>query len=292
MSESFIAKRRLSSSSSDPSPSTSHQHKKQYLNTMNNTNYNDQIGQSPRFLMPSGVGSMNQGPLPQSNMQYQYQPVASSPGNCPQISDHDINRIAMAVKNIMLAELHQMVDEKVAPLVDCVQRLSDENKRLHRKVDELEMYSRRSCIRVFGVPEEKKDTDAVIHEIAQKLDVPLEKTELVVSHRVGKLDQSKPRPIIARISNYGTRHSLIKGSKHLAKIEGMRGWSVNQELTKARSKVAYEARQLVKARIAKSSFIWDGKIFVVDHQDRKHLLVCLDDLINLKKSLTSEGNFP
>ena len=184
------------------------------------------------------------------------------------------------------------VEEKVAPLVDCVQRLSEENKRLHRKVDELEMYSRRSCVRVFGVPEDKKDTDAVIHEIAKKLDVPLEKSELVVSHRVGKVDKSKPRPIIARISNYGARHSLIKGSKNLSKIEGMSGWSVNQELTKSRSKVAYEARQLVKARIAKSSFIWDGKIFVVDHQDRKHLLVCLDDLINLKKVLSGEVNAP
>ncbi|KAK3082439.1 hypothetical protein FSP39_021807 [Pinctada imbricata] len=176
----------------------------------------------------------------------------------------------------------------MAPLVDCVQRLSDENKRLQRKVDELEMYSRRSCVRVFGVPEENKDTDAVVMTIAKKLDVPLEKSDLVVSHRVGKSDPSKPRPIIARISNYNARHSLIKGSKNLSKVDGMQGWSVNQELTKARSKVAYEARQLVKAKIAKSTFIWDGKIFVVDHNERKHLLVCLDDLLHLKSMLTGE----
>ncbi|KAK3089362.1 hypothetical protein FSP39_003039 [Pinctada imbricata] len=241
------------------------------------------MGPGPQAPQGQGCGS----PIPPT-MQYQYPLMTSSPANGSQLSDMDINRIAVAVKNIMHGEIHQLVQDKMAPLVDCVQRLSDENKRLQRKVDELEMYSRRSCVRVFGVPEENKDTDTVVMTIAKKLDVPLEKSDLVVSHRVGKSDPSKPRPIIARISNYNARHSLIKGSKNLSKVDGMQGWSVNQELTKARRKVAYEARQLVKAKIAKSTFIWDGKIFVVDHNERKHLLVCLDDLLHLKSMLTGE----
>ncbi|KAK3087940.1 hypothetical protein FSP39_012646 [Pinctada imbricata] len=169
MSDFFTAnKRRLSSSSSEPSPTSSHIKKKQNIsNMMNNGNFNP---------MPSGMGSMGgmkqgQGPLQsiiQPYVQYQFPPVPSSLGNCPQISEIDVNRIAMAVKNIMIGQLNQMVDEKVAPLIECVQRLSEENKRLHLKVDELEMYSRRSCVRVFGAPEDKKDTDAVIYEIAKK----------------------------------------------------------------------------------------------------------------------------
>lgn len=35
------------------------------------------------------------------------------------------------------------------------------------------------------------------------------------------------------------------------------------------SKLAYEARKLVKGGRGKYSFVWDGKIFVTDHIDKK-----------------------
>lgn len=59
----------------------------------------------------------------------------------------------------------------------------------------------------------------------------------------------------------------------------MENIAVNQDLTKTRIKLAYEARKLVKAGRAKSSFVWDGKIFVIDHGDKKHKIHCPADMV-------------
>ena len=162
-------------------------------------------------------------------------------------------------------------------------------------------YSRRSCIRIFGVPEnnfDKANTDEAILEIAEKIEVPLKAGDIAVSHRVGKIPEEdndptkpkpKPRPIIARITNYNLRHRLIKECRNLPKVkdirDDMKNVFINQDLTKTRNKLAYEARQLVKSEHAKATFTWDGKIFVVDNDDVKHKITCLDDLINLKVTL-------
>lgn len=49
-----------------------------------------------------------------------------------------------------------------------------------------------------------------------------------------------------RIKNYDLIHQLLKSSKDLHKISGMEKVAVNQDLTKIRNKLAYDARQLVK----------------------------------------------
>ena len=105
---------------------------------------------------------------------------------------------------------------------------------------------------------------------------------------MGKRSEDKPRPIIARISNYEKRHQLIKESRNLRKVEGFESVSVNQELTKVRAKVAFECRKLVKEGRAKLTFVWDGKIFIVDNNDKKHLVVCINDLIMLDKLLVAK----
>ena len=73
-----------------------------------------------------------------------------------------------------------------------------------------------------------------------------------------------------RIKNYDLIHQLLKSSKDLHKISGMEKVAVNQDLTKMRNKLAYDARQLVKNNKAKSTYIWDGKIFVIDNNNCKH----------------------
>ena len=197
------------------------------------------------------------------------------------ISDDDVLRIAMAVRNLMAAEIQSIVTN----LVQCIDTLAEENKKLRYEIDDLEMYSRKNCVRVFGVDEAKTNTDEAIMEIATELEVPLKPEHIVVSHRVGKPNQSRPRAIIARISNYQVRHQLIKSSKNLRDVAGMQNVSVNQELTKTRAKLAYQCRDLVRKKLAKSTFVWDGKIFVMDNKEVKHKVLHLDDLLNVRKAL-------
>ena len=205
----------------------------------------------------------------------------------PGISDTDVLRIALTVKSLLSADLDKMVNEKVASLTSCMEVLSDENKKLRLQLDELEMYSRRSLVRIFGVAETKTDTDAAVMEIDNKIEVKLEAKDLAVSHRVGKVDPDgvKPRPIIARINNYAIRHELIKKSRDLRETEDMAEVSVNQELTKYRAKLAYECRKLVRLKKLKLTFIWDGKIFVIDKKENKRQIRSVDDLIDLYNTL-------
>ena len=86
-----------------------------------------------------------------------------------------------------------------------------------------------------------------------------------MSHRVGPTSSNKQRQITVRIKNYDLIHQLLKSSKDLRKISGMETVAVNQDLTNTRNKLAYDARQLVKNNKAKSTCIWDGKIFVIDN---------------------------
>ena len=197
------------------------------------------------------------------------------------ISDDDVLRIAMAVRNLMAAEIQSIVTN----LVQCIDTLAEENKKLRYEIDDLEMYSRKNCVRVFGVDESKTNTDDAIMEIATEIEVPLAREQIVVSHRVGKPNQSRPRAIIARISDYQVRHQLIKNSKKLRDVSGMETVSVNQELTKTRAKLAYECRDLVRKKLAKSTFVWDGKIFVIDNKEVKHKVLHLDDLMQVRKTL-------
>ena len=227
-------------------------------------------------------------PPPQTSTPVAQGGPAPTPATLPRLSDEDVLRIAMTTKSLLAQEVTQMIKQQVAPIVKCCIQLANDNKLLHQQIDDLEMYSRRNCVRIFGVAETETDTDKVVLDIAQELEVPLSASEVVVSHRVGRpsaSSSSKPRAIIARISNYGARHQLLKESKNLHKIQKRKGVYINQDLTKTRNKLAYEARQLVKLGKAKSSFVWDGKIFVVDNKDHKHKILCLDDLIETKRKI-------
>jgi hypothetical protein len=176
-----------------------------------------------------------------------------------------------------MSEMNSLVE----PLQDRITALEKGNALLRRDIDDLEMYSRRDCIRIGGVPEDRINSDAVVLDVANKLSIPLQPNHTSVSHRVGPKRENKPRQIIARITNYELKHKILKSSKNLRKISGMERVTVNQDLTKIRNKLAFEARQLVKRGKAKSTFVWDGKIFGIDHHDSKHKVQCPADMLVL-----------
>ena len=73
---------------------------------------------------------------------------------------------------------------------------SHENKisALERNEEQMQQYSRRNCIRVFGIPEELQgeDTDdKICHLVQERLGVNIKKDDIDRSHRVGKKSTSK-----------------------------------------------------------------------------------------------------
>ena len=195
---------------------------------------------------------------------------------------------------MVVEEFSMLLESRVAPLESEISYLKEENRILAQKVDDLEMYSRRNCIRVAGVPESEEDTTKAILEIAEAVEVPLDKSDIAVSHRVGKSTIGKPRQIIARITNYDLKHKLLKSNKTLKmRVEDkekppltkFKNVSISQDLTKERNNAAYEARQLVRAGLAKLTFIWDGKIFIISNNDVKHKVQTVRDVQELVKDL-------
>ena len=69
----------------------------------------------------------------------------------------------------------------------------------------------------------------------------------MISHRTWK---AKPRQIFAGIPNYNLKKKLLKASKNLKT-----GISINQDITLARSGLAYEAQQLARKKKIKS-LLW------------------------------------
>ncbi|CAG2221083.1 unnamed protein product [Mytilus edulis] len=204
------------------------------------------------------------------------------------ISDSDIAKIAIAVKQILTDDFKALIEEKQRPILfelaeikqkqtelefsygEDVKNFKNQIDYLKIKCDELEQHSRKQCVRLSGVPYTLgENTNTNIIEIANKLGVDMQPNDILISHRTGR---AKPRQIIARIPNHNLKKKLLKASKQLKDRPDLQGISINQDLTVARSGLAYEARQLVRRKKIKSTFVVDGKIYVYDLSETRHVI--------------------
>lgn len=137
-----------------------------------------------------------------------------------------------------------------------------------------------SSIAISGLPEVPgEDTDSAVLAIAQELDVSLTPSDIDRSHRVGRLDDNgagsrgrRSRDIIVKFATYNARQRLYVKRKNLRETESLKNIFINEDLTKKRSKLLYDARCLVRTKKLKSAYASDGKIFVRDSLDHRHLI--------------------
>ena len=109
--------------------------------------------------------------------------------------------------------------------------------KLDSKVDDLEQYSRRSCLVITGFVEpcaQQEDTDAKVREFCQeRLDVQLLERDIDRAHRLesNKTDQKGKvihRPIIVKFYTYRVRQQVFTNKK---KLKGT-GFAIFENLTK------------------------------------------------------------
>ena len=218
----------------------------------------------------------------------QYQPMQNMQ---VELSDHDVMRIAMQTKLLLGAEIDKLVQEKVlketADLQNRVTTLETDNKnlqdsitvletKLSTRIDDLEQYSRRSCIRIAGIPEtEHENTDDKVLDLAAHLNIQLNPRDIDRSHRVGPVRTSttsiadedepqptRPREIIVKLRSYQARLSLLQGRKTL-RVNKEKVY-INEDLTKTRKSLAYECRQLKRERKIVKTWVYDGNVFVTN----------------------------
>jgi exosome complex exonuclease DIS3/RRP44 len=102
---------------------------------------------------------------------------------------------------------------------------------LQEKMDELEQYSRRTCLRISNIPEKAgEDTDRLVLAVAEAAGVSLPLEAIERSHRVGKASsfadvasgasrggdrRTAPRQVIVKFVSYRHRDQLMRARKNL-----------------------------------------------------------------------------
>ena len=217
----------------------------------------------------------------------------------------DIIQIARELRVLMSGDIRadiksaikEAVQEATSLFKEEVQELRTENSRLHEacntlekrvyelemEKDSLEQYSRRNSLRIAGIPEEEgEETDKIVLGLAADLNIELNQTEIDRSHRVGKPvptgsaargpAKRRCRDIIVKFVSYNARDRLFKVRRELRGLGGNKLVYINEDLTRNRSKLLYVARTLVRGKKIKSAYSSDGKIFIRDFSDTRHII--------------------
>lgn len=175
-----------------------------------------------------------------------------------------------------MTELHKQNVNLVNENVALTQRVVS----LEKAVDQAEQYSRRNNLRISGYAEDSNEnTDDIVMKIASDIGCDLRLSEIDRSHRVGKPDASrvKQREILVKFTSYRARQKMYKMRTDL-KDKGYYGVFLNEDLTRKRSNVLFEARKVFKADRAKGAWSSDGNILIKDYADKVHRLTSVDDL--------------
>ena len=132
--------------------------------------------------------------------------------------------------------------------------------RAEQLIDDAEQYSRRACLRIYGVPlpqsgeESNKDCLSRVKEVFKEMKVSVPADRIDRAHRIGKKSKSKGRvdqAIIVKFARWNDRTAVYKGRKNLeSKV-------VHLDLTPRRAKLLAHARERVKEvpEIAEFAFV-------------------------------------
>ena len=173
-----------------------------------------------------------------------------------------------------VSENNSELEKKVDQLENNLQSSIEQGNILEKKLEEatkmhdnLEQYSRKFNLEIYGIPEqEKEDTEEIVLNLAKRLNVNLEPEDIDIAHRMKK-GNTRPRPIIVRFTNYYSRNRLYMNRKKLRRanfegfIEGADRIYINENLTALRSQLFKKVRE---KKGSQNWRIWtlDGTIYV------------------------------
>lgn len=158
-------------------------------------------------------------------------------------------------------------------------RVSNLERDLADRTDDLEQYQRRNNLRVFGVEETNgEDTNNLIKKLCQdQLGISLSGSALCRTHRVGR--QPKPtadgrrqhRPIIVRFVSYQDRRQVFAAKK---KLKGS-GVTIREDLTARRFDLYKKAAEKFGF---KNTWTQDGRVIFTDETGKRGAATRLTDI--------------
>lgn len=145
----------------------------------------------------------------------------------------------------------------------------------------------KTLVRVAGIPESAdENTSDKILEAVSAVAIPLQREDIIVSHRVGKPDRNRTRPrqIIPRLKSVDLKFHLFKNSKKFKNNPT----AINEDLTKYRDSLLFLGRQLCRNHNLKSMSSSNGEIKVYDLNNRAHYIREEADLIQFGHVINSD----
>ena len=135
--------------------------------------------------------------------------------------------------------------------------MNERIEELENKIDRQEQYSRRNCILIHGIAENKEEnTDQqAIDFINENLDIKIDEIDIDRSHRIGHYDKTKKkaRPIIIKFARYNVSGRVFQEKR---KLKGTRK-TITESLT---TKVIGQLNDAREKYGVNNVWSYDGKI--------------------------------
>ena len=161
-----------------------------------------------------------------------------------------------------------------------------ESRKLHLEGDHRDQYTMRETIRVSGVPFKRgENTNDIICRIAYSIGVNITPEDISVSHRTGRRNTGRPRPIICKFTRRETKYRILHNKKLARHIRNDDEGNpvqiyIDEKLTPMRANVC---RLLRNEKIQHHTK--DGKIFLPKSgTDEFTVLDTTEDWMNWERS--------
>lgn len=175
--------------------------------------------------------------------------------------------------SVSFNEKFELQEKKINNLEKEVKNLQTEIEEIREEKENMEQYSRRNNLRIFGVQEKETENtqEIVVKLIEEKLKYKINPEEIESCHRVSTKSTNKSRPILLKLTTNKTKNDIYYKKKALkgTKI------TIREDLTSHR-------KELVKTAVEHfgSKTVWsqNGKIFIF-YNNKKQLIKNTDNLL-------------
>ena len=185
------------------------------------------------------------------------------------------DEIAHSVSLRLEARFRKM-EEELKVKGQLIRDLGARVEMLEAQADDQEQYSRRTSVRIANIKEEiGEDVSSIAMNIFSHMNCTPTINRI---HRVGPPRQTNqpPRPILCQFTTYPDKANVMKNRKALKTTHP--GIYINEDLTRKRAKILFEARRMKRLGLITDAWSYDGRIAVKDMKNKVHPIRTLSDL--------------
>ena len=134
-----------------------------------------------------------------------------------------------------LQEENEVLKAEYASLKSQLLSSANDLKSVQKSLNDLEQYTRRDCLEIWGIPlpeeSQAEDTNEIVLQLSQKMGIPLERNDISVSHRIRSSRTSVDPAIIVKFVRREMRERLYRARKRLKSITTADfGFSVDKKI--------------------------------------------------------------